>query len=112
MAEIPMHQSGNTVFHRFSTVFLVFGVMSGYNKDIFEDRTKDTNEKSIKRKVNDMEFGTKLKTVREQKGITQQTLADHLIPAVWPASLLTDRLYSHTILHDEGDTAVFHLQNQ
>ena len=25
-----------------------------------------------------MEFGTKLKTVREQKGITQQTLADHL----------------------------------
>lgn len=73
-----MHQSGNTVFHLFSTVFLVFGVMSGYNKDIFEDRTKDTNEKSIKRKVNDMEFGTKLKTVREQKGITQQTLADHL----------------------------------
>ena len=48
MYGMPVHQSGNMVFQCLSIVFLVFSMMSGYNKDIFEDRTKTQTKNVLK----------------------------------------------------------------
>ena len=76
-------------------------MMSGYNKDIFEDRTKDTNEKSIKRKVNDM---------AESKKINFEEKIKRLDEIVGSISNKTLSLNESLLLYEEGNKIIKELE--